>query len=107
MTVTLGKNEFSTQPPEVFDQGLRGVLKDEFFPVQICKQKKWLKVQDPTSTMIHGVVEQLPTFCVMEGRLQTEVNYDGKRPVTDTSTATAKKGEHSFGNGFIRQQVFV
>ena len=37
LTVTIGKNEFSTQQPEVFDQGLVGVLKDEFFPVQICK----------------------------------------------------------------------
>ena len=55
--IKLGNSSFQTEAPEVYDKDLKGQFKDEFFPVTICKQKKWLNIEDKTRTMMHGVVE--------------------------------------------------
>ena len=94
--------------PDIYDPDLKGRMKDEFFPVQVCRQRRYVKVQDPTQTFMHDKLEYLPTHCVLESRMQTEVQYDGKQPKTDTSTASNKLlAGRSFGNDFIKQRVFL
>ena len=41
--IKLGSNAFKASCPEVYDRELKGKMKDEFFPVQVCVQKKMVK----------------------------------------------------------------
>ena len=113
MQITLGNGEavlkeFEARCPEAYDKDFRGNLKDEFFPVQICVHKRHIQPNDPTSVMVYDVVEPLPTFCVLEGRMQTEVQYLGEKPPNDNTTASEKlMGDRTFGSSLVKPRMFA
>ena len=58
--------------------------------------------------MVYDVVEPLPTFCVLEGRMQTEVQYLGEKPPNDNTTASEKlMGDRTFGSSLVKPRMFA